>query len=205
MSAFGSSLLQRRADAVEVARHRDVEAGDLLAFGVEEVNVGLADLDADDVGAARRADDRVGDLRIGDQHVLDVARQIDHHRLADAERHEARLRLRADDLRPRRDGAPTPARPRARRGREHAREQPQRDKRRRVSMSNSPYTRPYSTHFGVVTVVTPKRTVLIPARLPEARRRRSAAWFRPHRRGCAAPATACRAGATARASRPGAA
>ena len=77
----------RRADAVEVARDRDVEAGELLAVGVEEEDVGLSDRDADQVGAARRAHHRVGDLRIGDQHVLDVARQVDHHGLADAERH----------------------------------------------------------------------------------------------------------------------
>jgi len=49
----------------------------------------------DDVGAPRRAHDRVGDLGIGDQHVLDVARQIDHHRLADAERDEARVGIAA--------------------------------------------------------------------------------------------------------------
>ena len=50
---------------------------ELPAFGVEEIDVGLADRDADDVGAARRADHRVGDLGIGHQHVLDVAGQVD--------------------------------------------------------------------------------------------------------------------------------
>ena len=64
----------------------------------KKIDVGLADRDADDVGAARRADDRVGDLGIGDQHVLDVARQVDHDRFADAERHEARARVAADHL-----------------------------------------------------------------------------------------------------------
>ena len=88
----------RPADAVEIARDRDVEAADLVAFGVEEEDVGLSDRRADDVGAARRADDRVGDLGIGDQHVLDVARQVDHHRLADAERNEARVGVAADHL-----------------------------------------------------------------------------------------------------------
>ncbi len=39
----GQRLLERRAQAVEIARHRDVEAGDLAAFGVEEEHVGLAD------------------------------------------------------------------------------------------------------------------------------------------------------------------
>ena len=80
MSAVRQRLLERRADAVEVARHRDIEADDLLAVGIEEEHVGLADRDADDVGAARGADDRVGDLRVGHQHVLDVARQVDDHR-----------------------------------------------------------------------------------------------------------------------------
>ena len=83
-------LPDRGAQPVEVARHRDVEADDLLAVVVEEEHVGLADRGADDVGAPRRADHRIGDLRIGDQHVLDVARQVDHHRLADAERNETR-------------------------------------------------------------------------------------------------------------------
>ncbi len=86
-------LLERGAHAVEVARDRDVEAGDLLAVGVEEKDVGLPDGDADHVDAARRADHRVGDLGIGDQHVLDVGRQVDGDRLADAERNEARGRL----------------------------------------------------------------------------------------------------------------
>ena len=39
----GQRLLERRAQAVEVARHRDVEAGDLPAVGIEEIDVGLAD------------------------------------------------------------------------------------------------------------------------------------------------------------------
>ena len=70
-------LPQRGAHAVEVALDRDVVGGDLLAVGVEEHDVGLADRGADDVGALRRADHGVGDLGIGDQHVLDVARQVD--------------------------------------------------------------------------------------------------------------------------------
>ena len=57
-------LLDRSADAVEIARHRDIEAGQLLAFGVEEEDVGLADLVADHVSAARRADHGIGDLRL---------------------------------------------------------------------------------------------------------------------------------------------
>ena len=93
MSAFGSDLLQRGAHAVEVALDRDVIGGDLLAGGIEEHDVGLADRGADDVGALRRTDHRIGDLGIGDQHVLDVARQVDDDGLADAERQEARIHL----------------------------------------------------------------------------------------------------------------
>ena len=97
MSAVGQRALERRANAVEIARHRDVEGHQLPAFGVEEIDVGLSDLDADDVGAPRRAHDRVGDHGIGHQHVLDVARQVDDDALAHAERDELR-RLVAVDL-----------------------------------------------------------------------------------------------------------
>jgi hypothetical protein len=96
--------LQRGAYAVEVALDGDVIGGDLLARGIEEHDVGLADRGADDVGALRRTDHGVCDLRIGDQHVLDVARQIDHDRFSDAERKEARVQLAVDGNR-RRSGA----------------------------------------------------------------------------------------------------
>ena len=86
-------LLQRGAYAVKVALDGDVVGGDLLARGIEEHDVGLADRGADDVGALRGADDGVCDLGIGDQHILDVARQVDHDRFADAERKEARIHL----------------------------------------------------------------------------------------------------------------
>ena len=85
------ALPQRCADAVEVALDRDVVGGDLLAVAVEEHDVGLADVAADDIGALRRADHGVGDLGIGDQHVLGLARQVDDHGFAGAERKEARL------------------------------------------------------------------------------------------------------------------
>ena len=89
----GHRLLERGAHAVQVARHGDIEAGDLATLRVEEEDVGLPDLDADHVDAARRAHDGIGDGRVGDQHVLDVGRQVDGDRLADAERDEARCRL----------------------------------------------------------------------------------------------------------------
>jgi hypothetical protein len=85
--------LQRGAHAVEVALDGDVVGRDLLACGIEEHDVGLADCGADDIGALRGADHGVGDLGIGDQHILDVARQVDHDRFADAERKVARIHL----------------------------------------------------------------------------------------------------------------
>jgi hypothetical protein len=91
-------LLQHRARSVEIARHRDVEAGDLPALGVEEIDVGLPDRDADQISTARRAHDRVGEFRFRNQHVLDVARQVDHDRLSDAELNETRRGIRADHL-----------------------------------------------------------------------------------------------------------
>ena len=86
-------LLQRGAYAVEVALDRDVIGRNLLACGIEENDVGLADRGADDIGALGGADDGVGDLRIGDQHVLDLARQVDHDGFADPERKKTRVHL----------------------------------------------------------------------------------------------------------------
>ena len=79
-------LPERGAHAIQIALDRDVIGRDLLAVGIEEHDVGLADRRADDVGALRRAHHGVGDLGIGDQHVLDVARQVDNHGFSDAER-----------------------------------------------------------------------------------------------------------------------
>ncbi len=90
---MGQRGLERGAQAVEVALDGDVVGGDLLAGGIEEHDVGLADRGADDVGALRRADDGIGDLGIRHQHVLDVARQVDDHGFADAEREKARVHL----------------------------------------------------------------------------------------------------------------
>ena len=90
-------LLDRSADAVEIARHRDIEAGQLLAFGIEEENVGLSDFVADQVSATRRADHGIGDPGVCDQNVLDVARKVDHHRFADAERDRARSEVAGGD------------------------------------------------------------------------------------------------------------
>ena len=91
-------LFEDRLQPAEVALHRDVETGDLAAFGIEEEHVGLADLDADEIGAARRANDGIGDRRIGDENILDIARQIEHDRFADAERNETGALVAADHL-----------------------------------------------------------------------------------------------------------
>ena len=87
----GQGLLQRGAHAVEITFDRDVVGSDLLAIAIEKHHVGLAYRAADDVGPLRGANDGIGDLRIGDQHILHVARQVDDHGLADAERQEAHL------------------------------------------------------------------------------------------------------------------
>ncbi len=65
----------------------------MLARGIEEHDIGLTDRCANDIGALRRADHGGRNLRIGDQHILDVARQIDHDGFADAKREEARIHL----------------------------------------------------------------------------------------------------------------
>ena len=165
----GQRLLDRRAQAVEVALHRDVEAGELLTVRIEEVDAGLADRGPDDVGAARRADDRIGDFWIGHQHVLDVARQLDHHRLADPERNELGAGLAAHHLDHRRarvacrDGrfgggcAPGCRKPE---GSGQRNEQCGADQRR------VPHSRSLCHHvyFVLVVVLMPKRTTLTPTR-----------------------------------------
>ena len=171
MSASGMRLLERGAHAVEIARHRDVEAGDLLAVGVEEKDVGLPDGDADHVDAARRADHRIGDLWVGDQHVLDVGRQVDGDRLADAERNEARGRLarRHLDHRHVRVGGASPGPPAP--GPRLRRVPPVRRRGSDVLIAMSPVS-PRLDHFGVVIVPTPKRTTFTPVRrLPACRLR----------------------------------
>ena len=154
----GQRLLEGRAQSVEIARHRDVEPGDLAPFGIEEVDAGLAPLDADDVGTAGRADHRIGDLRVGDQHVLDVARHVDHHRLADPERNELGIGLAGGDLDHRRRtadhariGGRRAAGGRQPEGGDQSGEQCGVDQRR------VPHLGPLivNVHFGVVIVVTP--------------------------------------------------
>ena len=73
-----------------VAADFDVVGRHLVAVGVEEDDVGLPRRDPDEVGAARGADDGIGNRRVGDKNILRVARQIDHGRAADAKRKETR-------------------------------------------------------------------------------------------------------------------
>src|SRR5262249_5419327 len=63
-----------------------------------EIDAGLTYLHADDVGPPRGADDRVGEVGISDEHVFDVARQIDHDRFADTERNKLGACFAAHDL-----------------------------------------------------------------------------------------------------------
>src|SRR6185437_1030452 len=89
------NVLEIGANAVEVALDGDVIGGDLLAGAVEEDNVGLADSGTDDVGALGRSHDRICDLRVGNQNVLNVTRQVHNDRLTDAQRQGLRVHLYA--------------------------------------------------------------------------------------------------------------
>ena len=92
---FSADLRVRRVAAQNVVQRLDVgldadfDVGDLAAIGVEEEDVGLPELAADHVGAARRAHGGVGDCRVGDQDVARIGRQIDDRRLAERQ-HERR-------------------------------------------------------------------------------------------------------------------
>ena len=98
-------------------------------------------------------------LGIGHQHVLGVARQVDHHRLADAERDEAQRRVAVAPATwaPACGGSPADG---------VARQAPraeQRSEQRGRNRICSPW--PGHPHFAVDVVVTPKRTMLTPRRL----------------------------------------
>ena len=95
---MGQSASDCGTNTVEIACDRDVEAADLSAFGVKEEDVGLSDLDADDIGAPRGSDHRVGNGWVCHQHVPDVARQVDDDRFSYAERHEPRRRIAAGEI-----------------------------------------------------------------------------------------------------------
>ncbi len=112
----GTTCFDRSADAVEIARcHRRYRGRPVVCLPHRRSeNVGLSDFVADQVSATRRANHGIGDPGVCDQNVLDVARKVDHHRFADAERDRARSGSRW--RRPRwfgsGDRGPVPPRPR---------------------------------------------------------------------------------------------
>ena len=75
----------RAFEDADVAFDLHFQRQDLLAVGVEEEDVGLADLLADDIGASGRPDHRVGGFGIGDQHVGGRPRQFDDERFRQTE------------------------------------------------------------------------------------------------------------------------
>ncbi len=85
-AGMGQRRTQGLAQADQVAADLDVVGGDLSPLGIEEEDIGLADRNADQEGAAGRAHDGIGDGRIGDDDVTGVTRQFDGQRLADTER-----------------------------------------------------------------------------------------------------------------------
>ena len=72
-------LLERRAHAIEVTRHGNIKSSDLLTVGIEKENARLPDRDTDHVDPPRRPDHRVGNLGIGNEHVLDIGGKVDCH------------------------------------------------------------------------------------------------------------------------------
>ena len=72
-------------EAGNVALDGEIEADDLLAVRAEDEDVGFADALAEQIDAACRAGDRIGDRGIGDQYVVGVGRQVDDDRLVEAE------------------------------------------------------------------------------------------------------------------------
>ena len=99
MSEFGNVCFSAARTPLRSRVDGDVVGGDLLTGGIEEHDIGLTDRRADNIGALRRADDRGRNLGIGDQHILDITRQIDHDGFADAEREKARIHLSVGDNR----------------------------------------------------------------------------------------------------------
>jgi hypothetical protein len=98
-NAFDADIAGRKhlpectAHAVEIARHGDVEAGELPAFGIEEIDVRLPDGDADQIGTPHRAKHGGGELWVGDKDILDVTRQVDDDRLSDAQSYVIRTKI----------------------------------------------------------------------------------------------------------------
>ena len=72
-------------EADGIAADHQFEMGDLAVAGAEQEDVGLTDAHADQVDLPVVAHDGVRDRRIGYQDVADILRQVDHHRLVEAE------------------------------------------------------------------------------------------------------------------------
>ena len=66
-------------EAGDVALDLEIEADDLLAVGAEDEDVRLADRLAEEIDAARRAGHGIGHLRVGDENIMRIGRQIDDH------------------------------------------------------------------------------------------------------------------------------
>ena len=82
----GDGGFERVADVGARLAHLDVEHGDVVAGAVEEEDVGVAAGDALDDGAGLGAHHRGRDGRLADDHLADIGRQVDDHRLVDVER-----------------------------------------------------------------------------------------------------------------------
>jgi hypothetical protein len=118
------------AQDVEVAADRDLERRDLAAVGVHDEDRGGAVLDADQEELAGRAHDGVRDLRVGDEDLLRVPRQVDDERTADRKVDAAgdRLLVRTDLEDRRRSDRPVRAEVAGeRRRKEHRRKERRRD------------------------------------------------------------------------------
>ncbi len=66
-----------------VAFDLEVEAHDLLPIGAEDEDIGLADRLAEEIDAARGARHGIGHLRIGNENIMRIRRQVDHQRLVE--------------------------------------------------------------------------------------------------------------------------
>jgi hypothetical protein len=94
--------------SAQIALDQDLEVEQLLAAGVEEEGVRLADLQTDHINAARGADDSVDDIGAGDQHIARIFGQFDDRSLVQRQQQLTRDRSAAtgaDDQRLRRFGA----------------------------------------------------------------------------------------------------
>ena len=209
-TAFGSARPEGLAQDVEVAADRDLERRDLATVGIHDEDRGGAVLDADQEELAGRAHDGVRDLRVGDEDLLGVPRQVDDERAADREVDAAgdRLLVRTDLEDRRRSDRPVRA--------GVAGERRRKERWREQSAGAMPATSKPILVFAVLRRVDPIRQPFLNSeRLftasatawrrrsarPSARSRRDRSAARPgsgwRRRGCAGRARAGRSSARA--------